>query len=215
MPESILRLGEVYRYPSPASAEPCVIDGLTNFYARTKTDGEKMARLERGITRLALVADGAGGQRVPAILVRSSPWKAGTAANPWRDTFDPHQAVASYHGDNKIDAQTGQPKHEDPTNSRGNGYLLDMFWAHGADRPLERDRGGPVLLFTGVTVDGRPKGNVRFDGVGVVTAARFVRQVDEESNLPFRNVLFEITLLDLSPEDGRFDGHPPLGATNR
>ena len=161
-----------------------------------------MARLERGITRLAPVPDGAGGRRTPATLVRSSPWKAGTSANPWHDTFDPDRAVAAYHGDNKIDQKLQAPRLDDPSASQGNGYLLESFWAHESDRPLERDRGGPVLVFTGVTVDGRHKGNVRFDGIGVVTGVSFIRQVDDESGLPFRNLLFELTLLDLAAEQG-------------
>lgn len=202
MSEQFLRQGEVYRYPSPASPRPESIDGLPNFYARTLTEGEKMARLERGITRLAPVPDGAGGRRTPATLVRSSPWKAGTSANPWHDTFDPDRAVAAYHGDNKIDRKLQAPRLDDPSASRGNGYLLESFWAHESDRPLERDRGGPVLVFTGVTVDGRHKGNVRFDGIGVVTGVSFIRQVDDESGLPFRNLLFELTLLDLAAEQG-------------
>ena len=205
MSGQLLRQGEVYRYPRPASTQPELIDGLPNFYARTLTEGEKMARLERGITRLAPVPDGAGGRRTPATLVRSSPWKAGTAANPWHDTFDPDRAVASYHGDNRIDDKRGVPKHLDPSASQGNGYLLESFWAHESDRPLERDRGGPVLLFTGVTVDGRHKGNVRFDGVGVVTGVSFLRQTDDQSGRAFRNLLFELTLLDLDPEGSVLD----------
>ena len=59
-----------------------------------------------------------------------------------------------------------------------------------------------MLVFTGVTVDGRHKGNVRFDGIGVVTGVSFIRQVDDESGLPFRNLLFELTLLDLAAEQG-------------
>ena len=205
MSTRVLRQGDVYRYPSPASPRPEVIDGLPNFYARTSTEGQKMARLERGITRLAPVPDGAGGRRTPATLVRSSPWKAGTSANPWHDTFDCATATAAYHGDNKIDTKRLEPRHVDPSASQGNGYLLESFWAHESDRPWERDRGGPVLVFTGVTVDGRHKGNVRFDGIGVVTGVSFLCQVDEDSGLPFRNLLFELTLLDLTPEEGVMD----------
>ena len=62
-----------------------------------------------------------------------------------------------------------------------------------------------MLLFTGVTVDGRHKGNVRFDGVGVVTGVSFLRQTDDQSGRAFRNLLFELTLLDLDPEGSVLD----------
>lgn len=205
MTERVLRLGQVYRYPRESQPHRSSIDGLPNFFACTDTPGFAKAQLERGISRLKPVRHASGRGLVPGILVRSSPWKAGTSVNPWRDSFDASRGVACYHGDNKIDPTTGAARHVDPLESLGNRHLLDAFWAHSDDRAAVRDQGGPVVLFTGVTVDGRVKGNVRFDGVGVVTSASFVRQFDDETGVSFRNLLFEFTLLDLSEEGGVLD----------
>ena len=61
------------------------------------------------------------------------------------------------------------------------------------------------LLLEGVAVGGRQKGNVRFDGLGVVTRASLVRQYDDLSRQPFPNLLFRIRLLDLSADGDRID----------
>jgi hypothetical protein len=200
-----LRLGEIYRYPRPEQPERSLVDGLPNFYWHTETLGLPKAKLERGISRLPAVRDEAGVSRVPAILLRSTPWKAGTPRTPWHDEFDPARGVVSYFGDNKVDHVTGVVKEVNPADVLGNRGLLEAHWAHGADTMLERAAGPPVLLLTGVTTAARQKGNVRFDGLGVVTEARFVRQVDELTGEPFANLLFEIRLLDLSSDGDRVD----------
>jgi hypothetical protein len=163
------------------------------------------AKLERGISRLPEVNDGSGRIRVPAILIRSTPWKAGTPRTPWHDSFDTVSSTVNYYGDNKIDEATGGPKEDDPGQVLGNKAMLEAHFAHAANDASTRRSAAPILLFTGIPYDGRSKGQVRFDGLGVVTGARVVRQEDETSGIPFANMLFEIRLLDLSEDHDAID----------
>jgi hypothetical protein len=197
-----LRLGQIYRYPRPEQAEAPMVDGLPNFYWHTSTPGLPKAKLERGITRLT----GAGDLgRVPAILVRCTPWKAGTPRTPWHDYFVPDDATVHYFGDNKVDEVTQEVMHQEPAEALGNRALLQSAWAHAAETRTERASGAPVLLMTGVAAGGRQKGNVRFDGLGIVTRVCLVRQYDDLSRQPFPNLLFRLRLLDLSAEDDTVD----------
>lgn len=196
-----LELGVTYRYPRPEHPELAVVDGLPNFYWHTSTPGMAKAKLERGITRLT----GDQPRRVPAILVRSTPWKAGSPRTPWHDYFDPNDATVHYFGDNKVDDITQEITNQDPTDALGNSALLDAAWAHASETRIERASAAPILVMTGVAVGGRQKGNVRFDGLGVVTGAGLVRQYDDLSRQPFPNLLFRIRLLDLSADGDRVD----------
>jgi len=198
-------LGEVYRYPRSAQPEQRQMDGLPNFFWHTSTSGALKAKLDRGITRLPVVDDAAGVHRVPAILARSTPWKAGTTDTPWHDSFDVETGVIRYFGDNRIDPATGGPKEADPDDVLGNGHLLQALWGHTSGNRSERSAAGPVLVFTGIKVGLRQKGNVRFDGLGVVTGAERVRQIDEETGLPYPNLAFAIQLLDLAKDNGVVD----------
>jgi len=64
-PAHVLRMGQIYRYARPERPHEHRVDGLPNFYWHTQTDGTKKAKLERGISRLPVVATPAG-DRVPA-----------------------------------------------------------------------------------------------------------------------------------------------------
>lgn len=199
-----LQMGEIYRYARAERPDEPVLDGLPNFYWHTSTDGTKKAKLERGISRLPVVST-VQGDRTPAILLRSTPWKAEEDGVPWRDVFDPATGTLTYFGDNKIDPRTGRPKAEDPDDVVGNRYLRDHFREHSSNSRDRRERAGPLLLFTGVSVGRRKKGNVRFDGLGVVTSVALVNQVSRESGVEYFNYAFTVQLLDLKTDDWSVD----------
>ena len=80
---------DIVRYAKGGSDVEVNIDGYLNFHYLTHPGDNRFKRLllESGINRIALV-DGVDGPRRPAILLRSSPWKAGHETNPWEDVFD-------------------------------------------------------------------------------------------------------------------------------
>ena len=203
-PSRLVRMGQVYRYARPERPGEQRVDGLPNFYWHTHTEGTKMAKLERGISRLPVVPAGTG-ERVPAILLRSTPWKAGAERVPWHDEFNADTGTVTYFGDNKIDERTGQPKAEDPDDVLGNGYLREHFREAMSGDSDRRDRGGPVLLFTGVPFEGRPKGNVRFDGLGVVTEVSLVNQSATAGGAEYFNYAFTVQLFNLEADDWSID----------
>ena len=87
------RIGEVYRY-SNASTDGCVplekVDGLPNFFYETYSpDQVSTIRFQKGIHNIASVHLQDGTERIPAIIISSSPHKAGTDITPWEDEFDP------------------------------------------------------------------------------------------------------------------------------
>lgn len=82
-----MRIGETFRYSAPYDPGPREIDGLRNYCYVVHKPGSTLALLSRGISPLATVT-APDGRRTPAVLIRSSPHKAGTATTPWEDFFD-------------------------------------------------------------------------------------------------------------------------------
>src|SRR4051794_2134668 len=101
-----LRFGEVYRYAASKDPAPLLIDGLPNFHHVTHTPGAPRVQLESGID-VPAVCEGPIGKRRSVILIRSSPWKAGSEQTPWHDVFDLDNGHVHYFGDHK--AETDKP----------------------------------------------------------------------------------------------------------
>ena len=102
-------------------------------------------------------------QRTPAILLRSSPHKIGSLDTPWQDFFDPDMGHIRYFGDNKI-----QDPPRDPSNTRGNGNLLRQFSLQASEDISDRKLAAPIICFRAVSVNGKAKGNVQFEGFGLI-----------------------------------------------
>jgi hypothetical protein len=195
-----LTAGQVFRYPRPTQPDVEFVDGLPSFHWYTATKGLPQVQLESGINQPAAPTDVS-----PVVLVRVTGWKAHTASTPWRDQFDHSSGIVTYHGDNKIDPATKRPKADKPGEVVGNRTLENTFWRHQSSEPSERDAGGPVLVFTGVAVGSRQKGNVRFDGLAIVNGLQYERQVDPTTGHSFANYVFSLQLLDLGPDRERID----------
>lgn len=81
-----------------------MVDGLANFWRETIAADGTRTQLEAGISPIGMVR-AIDGRRTPAILLRSSPHKAGSEVTPWQDLFDPDHGHIRYYGDSKPTSQ--------------------------------------------------------------------------------------------------------------
>ena len=118
-------IGAVYRYARKKTDVP-VVHGLPNYHyivrSRHRGVAAPRALLEKGISPIG-DPSASSGSRVPAILIRSSPHKAGSRETPWQDTFAPDVGHIRYFGDNK-------DPDSDPSMAPGNKTLVSQFELH-------------------------------------------------------------------------------------
>lgn len=198
-------VGEVLRYAKNADRTLPEIDGYANFHYLTRDPLAPTGRrllLEAGINRVAKV-DAPSGVRRPALALRSSPWKAGDATNPWHDVFSLDHGHVRYFGDHK-------PSTLGPVGSTpGNRALLEAWDLHASPSRAERLNAPPILLFRAVPqfVNGTrvEKGYVDFCGVAVIERLEHVVQKDPHAGTTFPNLVLDLCLVDLSDHDDRLD----------
>lgn len=190
-----LQMGAVFRYSRPYSTLPMYDGAMPNFFAFTETSGLTKPLLDRGISPIAAVK-GVDGTRIPALLLSSSPHRIGSEGTPWQDLFDVDNGVVRYFGDNKSAASASL--------SPGNKLLLEQFRYHTSPDPFERQKAVPILFFEREEVDGRKKGNVKFQGLGLIQRIELVTQYQTSIGY-FTNYVFEFTILSLSEENELFD----------
>jgi Restriction endonuclease AspBHI N-terminal/Restriction endonuclease len=193
-----MRMGQTLRYSSSKDPGPPMVDGLANFWHETIAPDGTRTQLEAGISPIGMVR-AVDGRRTPAILLRSSPHKAGSEVTPWQDLFDPNHGHIRYYGDSKPTSQV--PAEASP----GNKALLEAFALHAAGTATERAGAAPLLCFRGVPVAGAAKGHVQFCGVGVLWRAERVAQWDAKTARSFANYRFDIVVLSLAAEDEQLD----------
>ncbi|WP_244204260.1 hypothetical protein [Streptomyces africanus] len=129
------------------------------------------------------------------ILIRSSPWKAGTEQTPWHDVFDMDNGHVRYFGDHKAELDAA------PGTTTGNSALLEAFNMHHAHTSEKRAAATPLLLFRAVPRNGKPKGHVEFCGLGVVERAERLVQWGGHQHTTFINYAYDIALIDLTAEN--------------
>ncbi|WP_328933499.1 MULTISPECIES: hypothetical protein [unclassified Streptomyces] len=189
-----IRVGQVYRYATGKDPKPADLGGFPNFHHVTHSPGLKRALLEAGINRMAEV-NSPDGPRRPVILIRSSPWKAGTEQTPWHDVFDMDNGHVRYFGDHKVSTTLA------PGTTNGNAALLEAFTGHQGHTPDERVRATPLLLFRAVSRNGKPKGYVEFCGLGIIERVERLVQWAGSEHTTFINYVYDIALVDLTAED--------------
>ena len=189
----VLQINQPLRYPQPASANVATIDELPNFYYWTHTDdGLGQAQLEAGINRM-LEVDAPSGLRRPAVLIRSSTHKAGSATTPWQDNYDMDSGRIRYFGDAKA-------KHmPNPHDVPGNKVMRSLFEQHSSPELADRINAAPLLFFVA-----KRQGVVEFRGVGLVESVELVSQVDPEGKA-FSNYAYDCALLSLAKEGEQLD----------
>ncbi|WP_254710701.1 restriction endonuclease [Streptomyces lunaelactis] len=191
-----LRVGQVFRYASGKDPKPTELDGYPNFHYVTHSPGLARALLEAGINGMAKVS-ASDGPRRPVILIRSSPWKAGTQQTPWHDVFDMDNGHVRYFGDHKASTTVV------PGTTTGNAALLESFTGHQGHTPEERATATPLLLFRAVSRNGKPKGHVEFCGLGIIERAERLVQWGGSEHTTFINYVYDIAVIDLTTEDDK------------
>jgi hypothetical protein len=189
-----LQLHEVFRVPQRARQVP-VIDDHRNIYVVTGGRDREIP-LGRGINPMA---DSRRTGYVPAMILSSSPWKAGSETTPWHDVFDLPTGRVRYFGDAKPGSAV-PAEHE-----LGNAALLAEFAAHRGATEAERARATPLILLRAVSRNGVDKGYREFCGIGVLQRVERVVQWDAPTARSFTNFAYDIVLLDLSREDELLD----------
>ncbi|MER6515464.1 MULTISPECIES: HNH endonuclease [unclassified Streptomyces] len=193
---SQLRVGEVLRSGRDTDAAKALIDGYPNIHHVTASRILPQIQLSKGINAMAKVK-APDGRRHPAVLIRSSPWKAGSAETPWHDVFDLDNGRVRYFGDHRVE-------HNHPLGSRGgNKTLLEVFAGHQALTVEQRAAAVPLLVFEAATRNRTPKGYVAFRGVAVIEQHERIEQ--ETAGQSFPNYRYELAVLDLSADEDRVD----------
>ncbi len=191
-----IEVGKIYRMARPSNGPLAEVDALPNYFYYTNTPGKKLALMESGISPIAQVRIGSA-SRTPAIMISSSPHKTGSEDTPWQDHFDPDHGHVRYFGDNKN-------VKKDPSSMQGNSMLLKMHVLHSSSEESHRRQACPILFFKRVRHDGRPKGNLEFQGFGIIHKAERVTQFRKKGEPPFTNYVFEFVLFELTAESEHF-----------
>lgn len=192
-----LKMGEVYRYGKNVYDKSPFLDGLRNFFYLTNKENCKAVKLDSGINPIGGIS-APEGRRFPAICIRSSPHRAGSAEAPWEDFFDEDSGFIRYFGDNK-------PGRGSPEEADGNKALLEQHALHVSEKEEERMRAVPILAFQAVKIDGRIKGNLKFCGLCLLERVERVTQYDSSRKEYFTNYVFSLCVLSTSKEDECFD----------
>ena len=117
-----------------------IVDGLPNFYFETKTPNQGFA-FQKGIHNVQKVVSPSGNERIPLIIISSTPRKAGSEDTPWHDRYDPDHGYVKYYGDNKSCKVR-------PESTDGNSILLElMIHYSSADVEQRRKYAVPVVFF--------------------------------------------------------------------
>jgi hypothetical protein len=194
---TLLKIGDILRYARPYSPTPPTIDGLRNYFHLTHFPGKSLPLLDKGINPLARTK-APDGERVPAILIRSSPHRFGSGATPWQDFFDPDNGHILYFGDNKTPGK-------DPAHAPGNSTLVAAGRTHSALETNLRKRAIPVIFFQTVRRGLKAKGHVRFQGYGLVRSITLLTQFNRRRNQSFSNYAYDCVVLSLAGEAEEFD----------
>jgi hypothetical protein len=195
MHSSQLVVGERYRYTKDRHVAEEKVDGLLNFFHATRLDGRPTVQLESGINRVAYVG-GDLDRRRPLLLLRSSPWKAGTVDTPWHDVFDLPARRAIYFGDHKPSTKVALGE------TAGNKAMSEAWALHRSDKYHCRLAAPPLLAFRAIeraTPSGSldRKGAVEFLGLARLTNATRITASDPSTAVTYPNMIFELELLPL------------------
>ncbi len=196
MPSQDVYVGATLRYPKPARPSVPILDGMPSFHYVTRDvrPGAAMVILESGINASAKTP-AVDGTRRPAVLIRSSPAKAGTERTPWEDIIDVDAGELTYFGDHKP-GTTGALG-----STKGNKALEEVWGDYFSKDARRRLAAPPFLVFiTTPWLDAkfqvRTKGAVRFLGAAVLTEITRIRAVDETSGVEYPNYKTVLRLLE-------------------
>ena len=197
----MLKIGKIYRLgKNPNTYKEPLIDNLPNYYYETHVDGFKNSfAFQKGIHHIQQITGPDGKKRYPLIIISSSPHKAGSDETPWQDKYDPDRGYVRYYGDNKTNGKA-------PEEKDGNKTLLSLISSYNSGNVKERSQNAvPIIFFERTTVDGRKKGNLKFQGYGIVEKAELVTQFDTNKGECFTNYLFHFCIFTMKEDNEGFD----------
>lgn len=192
-----LKIGETFRYGRPYHHEQQYRDNLPNYFHYTYTENQNLCLLESGINPIAEVKTNTDSRR-PAILISSSPHKIGSLETPWQDFFNPDNGHIRYYGDNKHPGRK-------PENAPGNKVLLQLYEQHSSLDPIVRSKAVPLIFFKRVSIKGKAKGFVQFQGYGIIKSIQLVTQFDRKNNRTFSNFEYDFAVFGIDNEHEEFN----------
>ena len=199
----MFKIGEIYRQVKYNNDDSILyeetMDGLSNYYYETHVEGfDNKFIFQRGIHKIKDVKGPDGNSRTPIIFISSSPHKAGSSETPWQDKYDPDRGYVRYYGDNKKSGHKAE--------SEGNRVLLNLlpFYESG-DKLIRATKAVPIVFFERTVVNNRTKGNLKFQGYGILEKAELITQYDSNKNEYFSNYLFHFCVFTLKYDDEVFD----------
>jgi len=193
----MLKIGNIYRQAKDKSTyNQKFVDGLANYYYETHVEGfDNSFFFQRGIHPVRQITGPDNKTRCPLIIISSSPHKAGSDDTPWQDKYDPDRGYVRYYGDNKPEKSGGNNK-----------ILLDLLPIYDSrEKDKRATQAVPIVFFERTTVDGRMKGNLVFQGFGLLESAELVTQYDTKKHEYFANYLFHFCVFTMKEEDEKFD----------
>ncbi|MBP5305507.1 MAG: hypothetical protein J6Z02_06620, partial [Lachnospiraceae bacterium] len=197
----MLQIGKIYRQgKDPNTYKAPFIDNLPNYYFETHVEGFNNSFVfQRGIHKVKQITGPDGKSRCPLIIISSSPHKAGSDDTPWQDKYDPDRGYVRYYGDNKTNGKN-------PAEQAGNKVLLRLNSVYNSgDKNVRASEAVPIVFFERTTVDGRQKGNLIFQGYGIIEKAELVTQYDTKKGEYFSNYLFHFCVFTMKEDAETFD----------
>ena len=194
-----LKFGQIYRCTkkndSPNTKE---IEGLPNYYFYTKVENYNSTfTSQSGIYLAKEVKTPDGSKRRPIVIAFSSPHKAGTEYTPWKDYYDTDHGYVKYYGDNK-------PGTVQPNEKQGNKALIALLSKYQSeDAGVRKREAVPIVFLERVKYGNRQKGNLKFNGFGIIDNAKLITQSNKGKE--FANYVFECTIFSLANENEEFD----------
>lgn len=194
-----LKSGQIYRCTkkndSPNKKE---IEGLPNYYFYTKVENYNSTfTSQSGIYLAKEVKTPDGSKRRPIVIAFSSPHKAGTEYTPWKDYYDTDHGYVKYYGDNK-------PGTVQPNEKQGNKALIALLSKYQSeDAGVRKREAVPIVFLERVKYGNRQKGNLKFNGFGIIDNAKLITQSNKGKE--FANYVFECTIFSLANENEEFD----------
>jgi hypothetical protein len=132
--------------------------------------------------------------RIPVINFHINSKKEGKEQTPWRDLIFQEDGSITYNGDNK---ESTKSAHE----TFGNKQVLKILHLYSSKNQNDRLNAPPIIITQQVTV-GNKSGYRRFLGVGIINKSPLlIQQYEKNSSSVFSNFQYEVTLLNLSPQD--------------
>ena len=197
-----MEIGKIYRYSGVAdkmSPDLQIVDGLPNYFFHTHDPlSATKVMLNHGIQHIKPITCVDGTSRCPAIIISSSPHRYGSEKTPWEDSYDPDYGYVCYYGDNKSSSVR-------PEKSLGNSLLLRAFTGHSSPTKADRIADAiPIIFFERVVYNRRIKGNLKFQGFGIIEKAEIVTQYDSSGNY-FSNYMFDLCVFSMKDENEHFD----------